>query len=194
MRTSHMRSLLLSQHIPLAHCNIDMMKHPSTLLETNIDCQTMEFSQEPIPVNQTSRSIRRHGPDTPFRHYTVIQEDIEKLLERKGYRPRPHRQHPVNDVVRGKWHPYFGRSAFDHADIKTWPDIRRVESAAGWRTVIPEDGSQIDNVDYIVLGTGYSWTLPFLPGFPIKNNCLPGPYLHTFQRHNPTVAFVGAVS
>lgn len=103
-------------------------------------------------------------------------------------------QHPVNAVVRGKWHPYFGKSAFEHADIKQRPAIKRVEIVEGRRTIIFEDGSHIDNVDHIILGTGYSWTLPFLPDFPIINNRLPGLYLHIFQRQDPTLAFVGAVS
>lgn len=103
-------------------------------------------------------------------------------------------QHPVNAVVRGKWHPYFGKSAFDHTDIKTRSAIKRIESTGGRRTIFFEDGSHIDNVDNIILGTGYSWTLPFLPDFPVINNRLPGLYLHIFQRQDPTLAFVGAVS
>lgn len=103
-------------------------------------------------------------------------------------------QHPVNAVVRGKWHPYFGKWAFEHADIQLWPAIKRIESSNGQRTVILEDGSSIENVDHIIFGTGYTWTLPFLPNFPIKNNRLPGLYLHAFQRQDPTLAFVGAVS
>ncbi|ELR02978.1 hypothetical protein GMDG_05835 [Pseudogymnoascus destructans 20631-21] len=256
----------------------------------------MEFSQEPIPVKQTSRSIQRHGPSTPFRHHTVVQGYIEGLLDRKGYKdfvecgvtvervekvdaswkltlrkagserdywwaeefdavvvasghytvPHvPHieglkgfasaylgsvehskgyrgaekyrqknvvvigasvsgmdiardligvAQHPINAVVRGKWHPYFGKSAFDHSDIKTRPAVKRIESAQGRRTIILEDGSHIDNVDNIILGTGYSLTLPFLPDFPVTNNRLPGLYLHIFQRQDPTLAFVGAIA
>lgn len=103
-------------------------------------------------------------------------------------------QHPINAVVRGKWHPYFGKSAFEHTDIQTRPAIKKIESAKGHRTIVFEDGSYIDNVDNIILGTGYSWTLPFLPDFPITNNRLPGLYLHIFQRQDPTLAFVGAVS
>lgn len=103
-------------------------------------------------------------------------------------------RHPINAVVRGKWHPYFGKTAFEHTDIQTRPAIKRIESAEGRRTIIFEDGSRIDNVDKIILGTGYSWTLPFLPDFPVQNNRLPGLYLHIFQRQDPTLAFVGAVS
>ncbi|KFY09085.1 hypothetical protein V492_05644 [Pseudogymnoascus sp. VKM F-4246] len=266
------------------------------LLETNIDYHTMEFSQEPIPIKQTSRSIQRHGPSTPFRHHTVVQQYIEGLLDRKGYKDFvecgvtvervekvngswkvtlrkagaerdywwveefdavvvasghytvPHvpyiegleefaraypgsvehskgyrgsekyrqknvvvigasvsgmdiardligvAQHPINSVVRGKWHPYFGRSAFDHSDIETRPAIKRIESAEGRRTIIFEDGTRLDNVDNIILGTGYSWTLPFLPDFPIRNNRLPGLYLHVFQRQDPTLVFIGAIA
>lgn len=37
-------------------------------------------------MKQTSRSIQRHGPTTPFRHHTVVQQYIEGLLDRKGYK------------------------------------------------------------------------------------------------------------
>jgi cation diffusion facilitator CzcD-associated flavoprotein CzcO len=45
----------------------------------------MQYSQEPIPEVQSRASIANHGPDTPFRHHTVIQRYIESLLKRKGY-------------------------------------------------------------------------------------------------------------
>lgn len=49
-------------------------------------------------------------------------------------------QHPINAVVRGKWHPSFGKSAFEYIDIQTRPDIKRIESAEGRRTITFEDG------------------------------------------------------
>lgn len=45
----------------------------------------MEFSQEPIPKERSKRSIAAHGADTPFRHWTVIQEYVQSLVDRNGY-------------------------------------------------------------------------------------------------------------
>lgn len=54
-------------------------------LEANIDASVMEFSQEPIPEIKTQNSVQLHGPNTPFRHHTVIREYLENLLNRNGY-------------------------------------------------------------------------------------------------------------
>ena len=37
-------------------------------LETNIDHLPMQFSQEPIPTEQSPLSVSLYGPTTPFRH------------------------------------------------------------------------------------------------------------------------------
>ncbi|KAH8821443.1 flavin-containing monooxygenase [Xylogone sp. PMI_703] len=103
-------------------------------------------------------------------------------------------QTPVNAVVRGRYHPYFGETAFEHPDIKRWKPIKYIESSNGKRTVYLEDGSSITNVDHIILATGYSWTMPFLPQVSIVNNRLPGLYLHVFKQDDPTLTFVGAIA
>jgi cation diffusion facilitator CzcD-associated flavoprotein CzcO len=54
-------------------------------LETNIDSNVMEFSQEPIAGTKSPLSIQRHGEDTPFRHHSTVQKYVEGLLERNGY-------------------------------------------------------------------------------------------------------------
>lgn len=101
---------------------------------------------------------------------------------------------PVNAVVRGRWHPYFGEIPFLNPYVKQWPSISRIDSTEGKRTVHFENGTSLDNVDHIIFGTGYDWTLPFLPDVPTRNNRVPGLYLHVFKRGDPTLAFVGAVS
>ncbi|RFU29748.1 hypothetical protein B7463_g6604, partial [Scytalidium lignicola] len=269
------------------------------LLETNIEADIMQFSQEPIAEEKTTLSIRRHGLETPFRHHKVIQKYIEGLLDRKGYQdfveynttverieklketgswrltlrkdgpskkdywwtedfdavevasghysvpfipeiqgleqfskaypesvehskgyrgPEKYRgkkvvvvgasvsgmdiavdlvdtaQSPVNAVVRGRYHPYFGETPFEHPDIKRWPPIKYIDSSNGKRTVHFEDDSFITNVDHIILGTGYSWTLPFLPQVPVRNNRIPGLYLHIFKQEDPTLVFIGAIA
>jgi hypothetical protein len=104
-----------------------------------------------------------------------------------------HAQTPINAVVRGRWHPYFGGSAFDHPSVKKLPAIRRIESVNGARTVHFEDSTSIENIDHIILGTGYQWSLPFLPDVEIRNNRVPDLYLHIFKRQDPTLVFIGAV-
>lgn len=103
-------------------------------------------------------------------------------------------QKPIHCIVRGKWHPYFGKTAFEHPGIQTHPAIKNIVSTDGQRTIILEDGTSIHGVDHIIFGTGYSWTLPFLPNVPIRNNRVPDLYLHIFKREDPTLIFIGAVS
>ena len=57
-----------------------------------------------------------------------------------------------------------------------------------------EDGTFETDVDYLIFGTGFSWTLPFLPQVATRNNRVPDLYQHVFYRHDPTLVFVGAVS
>lgn len=97
---------------------------------------------------------------------------------------------PVHAITVGRtFNSYFGGVAFDHPRITCHPTIASVEG----RTVHLEDGTHIDNVDSIIFGTGYSWTLPFLPQVPIRNNRVPNLYMHTSWMNDPTLLFVGAV-
>ncbi|KAM0559854.1 hypothetical protein ACHAPJ_003802 [Fusarium lateritium] len=261
-------------------------------LETNIDHVPMQFSQEPIPVEGSKRSTELYGPNTPFRHWSVVRRYIESLVERNGYedlisfnttvekaekigtewkvtlrkegkerdywwvewfdavvvasghysvpyipsieglqafeKSRPgsviHSKHfrgrdlykgkrvvvvgasvsgadiafdlvnvaqqPVHAITVGhNFNGYFGDEAFNHPNIENHPSITKVSG----RTVHLEDGSSIDNVDHIIFGTGYSWTLPFLPAVPVRNNRVPDLYQHVVWRHDPTLLFIGAV-
>ncbi|KAK2762567.1 hypothetical protein FQN54_000740 [Arachnomyces sp. PD_36] len=269
-------------------------------LEANIDASVMEFSQEPIPESKTENSIRLHGPNTPFRHHTVICKYLENLLNRNGYQdlveynttvenvekikpsnewkvtlrkrgpqgkfdywwtehfdavvvasghysvpyiphiegleqwardypesiehtkgyrgPERYRgkrvvvvgasvsaadlsvslidvaESPIVAAVRGKYNAYFGDAAFKHPKINRRSPISRVSSSNGERTVYFEDGTSLSNVDHIIFGTGYTWTLPFLPDIPTRNNRVPDLYLHIFHQRDPTLAFIGAVA
>ncbi|KAF7555829.1 hypothetical protein G7Z17_g1938 [Cylindrodendrum hubeiense] len=261
-------------------------------LETNVDSLAMEFSQEPIPETRSDWSIGVHGPETPFRPWTVLRGYIEQLVQRNGYedlisystsvehvekvgaewkvtlrkegkeqdywwvewfdavvvasghywvpyipaiegleqfeKSRPgsvlHSKHfrgrnllkdkrvvvvgasvsaadiavdlvdtaksPVHTIVLGHTaNGYFGDVAFDHPRIEKHPSIARISG----RTVHLVDGNTIADVDHIVFGTGYSWTLPFLPSVPVKNNRVPDLFQHVVWRHDPTLLFVGAV-
>lgn len=85
---------------------------------------------------------------------------------------------------------YFGAEAFNHPNIQRHPSIERVSN----RTVHLADGSSITDVDSIIFGTGYSWTLPFLPNVPVRNNRVPDLYQHVVWQKDPTLLFIGAVA
>lgn len=85
---------------------------------------------------------------------------------------------------------YFGDHAFQHPGIDQRPSISKVVD----RTVHFVDGTSVDDVDNIIVGTGYSWTLPFLKNIPIRNNRVPDLYQHIFHQSDPSLVFIGAVS
>lgn len=85
---------------------------------------------------------------------------------------------------------YFGDEAFNHPLIQQYPSISHIEG----RTVHFIDGNLVSDVDHIIFGTGYSWTLPFLPAVPVRNNRVPNLYQHIVWQHDPTLLFVGAVN
>ncbi|KAI2629962.1 FAD/NAD(P)-binding domain-containing protein [Hypoxylon sp. NC1633] len=262
-------------------------------METNVDALTMQFSQESIPEERTEQSISIHGPDTPFRHWTVIRQYIEDLIQRRGYqdfvsydttvekaekvggewkltlkkgghktdywwneyfdavvvasghyavpyiplieglaefeRERPgsvmHSKHfrgrdafkdkrvvvvggsvsaadiavdlvqtvqtPVHAVLIGhNVNIYFGDIAFKHPRIQEHPSISHIIE----RTVHFTDGSSVAGIDNIIFGTGYTWTLPFLPSVKVINNRIPGLYQHVVYQQDPSLVFVGAVN
>ena len=101
---------------------------------------------------------------------------------------------PLHSAVRGHYHPYFGDWAFRHPQIQRHPPISHIISDNGQRTVAFEDGSQLPEVDHIIFGTGYSWTMHFYPEMPIRNNRIPGLYMHIFPLSEPEMVFVGAVA
>ncbi|CZT42715.1 related to monooxygenase [Rhynchosporium secalis] len=105
---------------------------------------------------------------------------------------------PLNCVVRGRYHPYFGDYAFQHPNILRRPPITHITSnrATNERTVHFEDGTKLEKVDHIIFGTGYSWTLHFLPTLAstIRNNRLPNLYQHIFYQSDPTLCFIGAIA
>ncbi|ORY70405.1 uncharacterized protein BCR38DRAFT_332459 [Pseudomassariella vexata] len=102
-------------------------------------------------------------------------------------------QSPVYAVVIGhNFNNYFGDEAFNHPGIDNRPSIDRIK--AGSRTVHFKDGTAVSDVDSIVFGTGFTWTLPFLPGVEVRNNRVPLLYQHVVYRKDPRLLFVGAVN
>lgn len=99
---------------------------------------------------------------------------------------------PVYAVVKGhKPNLYFGDQAFQHPEVKQVPSIKSVDPHT--KTVLFENGESVRDVDAIIIATGYTWSLPFLPHIPIRNNRVPDLYLHIFHQSDPTLVFIGAV-
>lgn len=96
-------------------------------------------------------------------------------------------------VVGHKANGYFGDEAFKHPGIEQKPSISRIETTNNQRTVHFADGSKVGDVDEIIFGTGYSWSLPFLPNVKVQNNRVPRLYQHVVYQADPTLLFVGAV-
>lgn len=100
---------------------------------------------------------------------------------------------PVHAIVLGHAaNGYFGDEAFNHPNIQKHPSIERVSTST--RTVHLVNGHSITDVDHIIFGTGYSWTLPFLPAVPVRNNRVPELYQHVVWQKDPTLLFIGAVA
>jgi hypothetical protein len=103
-------------------------------------------------------------------------------------------QSPVYAVVLGHtMNGYFGDEAFKHPNISTRPSIARITTLNGERTVHFVDGTSVVGIDEIIFGTGYSWSVPFLPHVEVRNNRIPGLYQHVVYQNDPTLLFVGAV-
>ncbi|KAH7379549.1 hypothetical protein BKA66DRAFT_138916 [Pyrenochaeta sp. MPI-SDFR-AT-0127] len=101
---------------------------------------------------------------------------------------------PVYAVIIGhKANGYFGDVAFRHPGITPKPSVSHISASSGERTVHFVDGTSVANVDEIIFGTGYSWTLPFLPSVEVRNNRIPNLYQHVVYQPDPTLLFVGAV-
>ncbi|KAH9831497.1 Thiol-specific monooxygenase [Teratosphaeria destructans] len=97
---------------------------------------------------------------------------------------------PVHAVVIGHTpNLYFGDEAFNHPGIRKQKSLVKVVG----RKAYFQDGACVDDVDHFIFGTGYTWTLPFLPSVPVRNNRVPDLYQHVVWQHDPTLLFVGAV-
>ncbi|KAI5241130.1 FAD/NAD(P)-binding domain-containing protein [Aureobasidium subglaciale] len=100
----------------------------------------------------------------------------------------------VYAVVNGHTiNPYFGDGAFNNVGVVRKPTISHIDILDGQRTVHFIDGTSAENVDHLIFGTGYSWSLPFLPDVKIRNNRVPGLYYNVVYQQDPTLLFVGAV-
>lgn len=128
-------------------------------LETNVDFSAMQFSQEPIPTDKTMKSIALHGPQTPFRHWTVMQRYIKSLVQRNGYE--------------------------DFVSYNTTAE--RVEKVGDeWKVVLRKEGKEkdywwVEYFDAVIVASGHYW-VPYIPpveGLEEFEKCRPGSVIHS---------------
>ncbi|KAL3420988.1 hypothetical protein PVAG01_07433 [Phlyctema vagabunda] len=91
-------------------------------------------------------------------------------------------------------HPVLGFSAFEHPQIEQRPSIAYISTEGSTNTVHFIDGTTVKNIDHIIYGTGYIFSLPFLPSIQLDNRRLKNVYQHIWKQDDPTLSFVGAVS
>ena len=107
----------------------------------------------------------------------------------------PSAQHPVYASLRSDPIPAFGWAPFKHPHVVVRPQISRFDPVTGLLHF--SDGSKLEGVDHVIFGTGYSFSLPYLPQIQEKikraNRRLPGVYQHTWNIEDPSLAFVGMV-
>ncbi|KAI0011192.1 FAD/NAD(P)-binding domain-containing protein [Xylariaceae sp. FL0662B] len=102
-------------------------------------------------------------------------------------------QHPVYSSIRNEPIPAFGWEPFLHPDIAVKKEIIRFDPETG--RIFFADGSYLDDVDHIIFGTGYTFSVPFISQVQerIRNayRRLPGVYQHTWDIEDPTLTFIG---
>lgn len=105
----------------------------------------------------------------------------------------PQAQHPVYASIRGEPIPAFGWAPFKHPHIVVKKQITRLDPLTGKVTFA--DGTELNDVDHIIFGTGYTFSLPWLPQVHERirkaYRRLPGVYQHTWDIEDPTLTFVG---
>ncbi|KAK3693298.1 hypothetical protein B0T22DRAFT_525709 [Podospora appendiculata] len=107
----------------------------------------------------------------------------------------PFASHPVYASIRNEPIAAFGWTPFLHPHIAIKKQITRLDATTG--TVHFADGSVLPGggVDHIIFGTGYTFSLPYLPHVQARiqkaYRRLPGVYQHTFDILDPSLTYVG---
>ncbi len=103
---------------------------------------------------------------------------------------------PVYSSLRGEPIPAFGLEPFTHPHIVAKKQIIKFDADTG--RIHFEDDSHLDDVDHVIFGTGYQFSLPYLAEVQRRikkaHRRLPGVYQHVFNIEDPTLTFVGMVS
>lgn len=108
----------------------------------------------------------------------------------------PYAQHPVVGSLRGAPIPAFGYVPWTHPHISIKKQIVKFDPDTG--RIFFGDGSHLDNIDHVIFGTGYTFSLPYLANVQRKikgaSRRLPGVYQHTWNIEDPSLTFVGMVA
>ena len=108
----------------------------------------------------------------------------------------PYAAHPVVGALRGAPIPAFGLVPWTHPHVEIKKQITNFDAATG--RISFADGSHLSDVDHVIFGTGYTFSLPFLPQVQEKikraYRRLPGVYQHTWNIEDPSLVFIGMVS
>lgn len=119
----------------------------------------MSFTEEAIPEERTENSIALHGPETPFRHWTVIRDFVQGLVNRNGYQ--------------------------DLVSYST--TVERAEKVGReWKVTLRKEGRDEDEwwvewFDAVVVATGHYW-VPYVPqieGLEEFEQARPGSVIHS---------------
>ncbi|ODV82408.1 FAD/NAD(P)-binding domain-containing protein [Suhomyces tanzawaensis NRRL Y-17324] len=114
-------------------------------LESNVDAATMQFSEEVFPDTVSANSVEKYGPNTPFRHNTVVKNWIQDLYKRKGYH--------------------------DHLEFNTLVELASKNASTGkWDLVLRRFGKKKDylwkeSFDALLVANG-KFNVPFIPSIP----------------------------
>lgn len=114
-------------------------------LESNVEANAMEFSEEPFPVGGSNISVEKYGKETPFRHNTVIKGWLHDLYKRKGYD--------------------------DHVEFNTSVElVSKNEASNQWEVTLRRFGKKYDYVwtesfDAVVVASGH-YDVPYVPNIP----------------------------
>lgn len=119
----------------------------------------MSFSEESLPEQRTDNSIALHGPDTPFRHWTVVRDFVQGLVNRNGYQ--------------------------DFVSYRT--TVERAEKVGDeWKLTLRKEGDEGDDwwveyFDAVVVATGHYWVpyVPHIEGLEEFEKDRPGSVIHS---------------
>lgn len=138
-------------------------------LETNISANAMQFSQEPFPDERSSLNISRHGPQSPFRNWKVVEGYIQDLLNRRGYQEFVSYNTTVELVKK-------------NSDSGKWVVTLRQPLENG-----EEDKWWTESFDSVIVASGH-YTVPFIPetrGLAELESNFPGTVEHSKAWRNP---------
>jgi cation diffusion facilitator CzcD-associated flavoprotein CzcO len=107
----------------------------------------------------------------------------------------PFAKHPVIASLRGAPIPAFGLIPWEHPHVVVKKQISQFDHQTG--KIFFNDGTVVEDVDHVILGTGYTFSLPYLPKLQenIKKGYrrLPGVYQHTWNIEDSSLTFIGMV-